>query len=137
MEQVAPSLFFQFAYLGLVEIESFYAILMEGKKLLPEKVTPESNVEAYLNFLKDKGIRVQSISDLNLMVNYLNQSIEVLCYLYFDNVEKINSEYDQFFSFYVDLQRASAVGKDKKNLIQHFLGQFESKYQAEKELQRL
>ena len=61
----------------------------------------------------------------------------MLSYLYLDNVEKINGEYDQYFSFYVDLQRASAVGRDKKTLIQHFLEQFEAKFKAEKELQRL
>ena len=100
---MAPSLLFQFAYLGLVEIESLYSTLMEGKKLLPDKLTPETKIDPYINFLKEKGIKVQSVSDINLIVNYLNQTIEVLSYLYFDNVEKINGEYDQFFSFYVDL----------------------------------
>ena len=115
MEQVAPSVLFQFSYVGLLEIQELYETLKEAKKLMP--ASKDGKMDPFLNYLQDKGIKVTSIKDLNLMINFLNQSVEVLCYLYFDHQKQVSSKYDQFFSFYIDLQRASGIGKERKTML--------------------
>ncbi len=38
---------------------------------------------------------------------------DMVCYLYFDNEDKINSKFDKMWKFYVDLQKVCGIEKER------------------------